>query len=92
MAEINLGLRLASVLLALFALVGCVWVAFALVGGYMAWSGATAPGQLIFPDELAPSSSDAILEVVEGLALIAISLALRTSIRRTILRNRSAAG
>ena len=78
-------------MLALLALVGCVWLAHALVGGYMVWSGNAAPGNSIFLDELAPTLSEALLEALEGLALIGISLALRAWIRRKRLAG-SAAG
>ena len=78
------ALRLASLLFIPVALVGAVLVAFAAAGLYMVLVQGVAPGEPIWMDELAPSTSNAVIQIAIGAVLVAISLSTRTLIRRKL--------
>ena len=73
-----------SLVMALVAFVGCLYVAFAGIDAYMVASGRAAPGEPIFLDELARPLAESLHDVAVGIALIAAALFARWYIRRKI--------
>lgn len=79
-------LTFVAAVMALLALLGCVYVAFGGIGVYMVVSGAAVPGEPMFLDELTPTLADSVLQTGIGIALIAGALTTRTYVRRVMAR------
>ena len=73
-----------SALMVAVGLIGCVSIAYAIVGAYMVIAGYVEPGQPVYVDELAPTYLQSLSQFLVGAGLVTLALVSRAVVRRRL--------